>query len=810
MNCRSLAHCLFLLVVCIFSQLSSFSQEKFGSINGIIFTSDKNPASNVSVIIKSTRLGTASDNEGHFEFHRLKPGLYTLEVSLLDYQRFEQVVTVEAGKIIRPVFTLQFTNNQMQEVIFTAGKNKFAVKKSQTVAKMPLSNLENPQSYSSISKELIKEQLITDFGNALRNTTAVYKIQGNRGINTEGASFYSVRGFRTEVSMVDGVPSQTNGENDPAMVEKIEVLKGPSATLYGAAVTSFGGMINVVTKKPLESFGGEVAYNIGSFNLNRVTADVYGPLNKEGTVLARVNTAYQRQKSFQDAGFRKTLFLAPSIEIRASEKLRINMSAEFYSTEFTSPAVIFLNRTRQFIAKTPDELHFDWKRSYTNNDLTMKTPSMNLRAQVHYQLSKSWTSKTIISGNNRKSDGYYQYQFIRKATDDSLERNVAYLNTINTALDIQQNFIGDFKIAGFRNRLVAGLDYVNLGLQNDNSPYIVFDFVNGQLDNDPNYYNISRQAVNAKIAASTSAPTRNHSSTDIYSAYFSDVINVTDNLLAMLSVRVDRFESKGTINHPDLSLVANSQYKQTAVSPKFGLVYQIVKDRISLFGNYMNGFSNLAPVTQPLPDISGVLKPQQANQWEGGVKVDMFNGRLNFTASYYDIKVDNVTRTEAIQRNNQNYNITVQNGTQYSKGFEIEFITNPFAGLNMIVGYGYNDSKLTKSSAALEGRRPASAGPANLLNTWISYTVPKGKLKGAGLGFGGNHVSKHLTANSATTGIFTFPSYTVMNATAFYHTKWFRLGVKLDNITNQEYFLGQGVMSLQMPRALSANITVKF
>ncbi|HEY0176343.1 MAG TPA: TonB-dependent receptor, partial [Pedobacter sp.] len=288
-------------------------------------------------------------------------------------------------------------------------------------------------------------------------------------------------------------------------------------------------------------------------------------------------------------------------------------------------------------------------------------------------------------------------------------------------------------------------------------------------------------------------------------------LNLTDRLMAMLSLRVDRFQSKGTMNEATNTLVANSKYMQTAVSPKFGLVYQLIKDQVSLFGNYMNGFSNVTPVTQPVQTgLSGIFKPQHANQYEGGVKMDLLQNRLSFTASYYDIKVDNVTRADQVTVYNKPYNVTYQDGTQLSKGVEFELITNPVDGLNIIAGYSHNDSKLTRSTAALEGRRPAAAGPADLVNGWASYTLLRGDLRGLGLGFGGNYVGKHLTANSAVTGVFTLPSYTLLNTTVFYDTKWYRLGVKVDNMTNELYFTGQGVLSAQMPRTVSGNITLKF
>lgn len=781
-----------------------------GILKGKVTTSDGKPAEGITVGLADTKITTATNQQGEYKLTGIKPGSYTIRITAVGLQTVDKTITVNEGEIIVTDFTLTENHAYLQEVVIAANKNKAASNGSETVAKMPLARLENPQAYTSISKDLIKEQIITDFGNALKNTPGLYKIQGNRGINSDGASYYSLRGFRTEVSLIDGVPSQSNGEFDPVNVERIEVLKGPSATLYGGAVTSFGGLINVVSKKPIDTLGGEISYTAGSYNLNRISAEVYGPANKEGNMFFRLNAAYQHQLSFQDAGFKKSLLIAPAFEIRASSKLRINLNAEFYNSEMTSPSVVFLNRTRQFIAHTPDELGFNWKRSYTTNDLTMKTPTTNMRAMATYKISNDWTSQTILSSNTRKSDGYYQYQFIRKATDDSLERNITLQYTINTALDIQQNFTGQFNTGFLKHRVLVGLDYVRFKVNNDNSPYIVFDFVNGTDIQDRNYGKISRYAVDQKIAASTAEPTRNHTISEVYSAYASDVVNVTDNLMAMLSLRIDGFVSKGTRNHLADTIQANTSYHQTALSPKLGLVYQVVKNKVSIFANYMNGFSNLAPVTQPVPEISGVLKPQQANQMEGGVKLDLFNNKLNITASYYDIKVTNVTRTDVYVKDSTNYNITVQNGTQFSNGFELELMANPVDGLNILLGYSYNDSKLTKSSAALEGRRPASAGPANLANAWISYTLPRGNLKGLGIGFGGNYVDKHLTANSSTTGVFTLPSYTLLNGTVFYDARWYRLGVKIDNATDEQYFVGQGVLSPQMPRSLSANVTIKF
>jgi iron complex outermembrane receptor protein len=149
-----------------------------------------------------------------------------------------------------------------------------------------------------------------------------------------------------------------------------------------------------------------------------------------------------------------------------------------------------------------------------------------------------------------------------------------------------------------------------------------------------------------------------------------------------------------------------------------------------------------------------------------------------------------MTRADVVVRDGKTYNITVQDGTQISKGIEFDLIANPIAGLNLIFGYSHNDSKQTKVAESLLNRRPVSAGPADLANFWASYTLLQGKAKGLGFGLGGNYASENLITNNSVTGVFTLPSYTVLNASVFYNISKMRLGLKLDNLTNKQYFSG--------------------
>jgi len=173
---------------------------------------------------------------------------------------------------------------------------------------------------------LMKEQLTTDLSEAVKNVVGMVKVQGSPGRGSDGAIYYNLRGFPTKIGLVDGLPANTNGEIDPADVERIEVIKGPSGTLYGGAATSFGGLVNLVTKKPKDYYGGQVSYLFGSYNLNRLTVDVFGPITSNRKTLFRLNTAYQYQNGFRDSEFRKSFFAAPTFSYEANDRLTTILS----------------------------------------------------------------------------------------------------------------------------------------------------------------------------------------------------------------------------------------------------------------------------------------------------------------------------------------------------------------------------------------------------------------------------------------------------------------------------------------------------
>lgn len=777
---------LFLLII-LFSPLillaNTGKAENGGSISGTVKTSDGQLAAGVAIHVKEISKTIVTNESGEFILKNLPAGTYHLEVAMKAYDKNETTVTVTEGETAKVAIELSFTSQKLEEVVITSGGNRFAKKESDDVSKMPLRNMENPQVYTVVSKELMKEQIITDYNSAFKNVPGA----GIAEVRNQGRTSNISRGFATPQLVRNGVGSFTYTTVDPANLERIEVIKGPSATLFGSTLSSFGGLFNRVTKKPFDNFKGEVSYSGGSWDLNRLTFDVNTPVNQDKTALLRVNGALHNERSFQDAGFSRSFMIAPSFSYAVNDRLTLSLDVEMAFNKATSPMRVapFSGGTAHSVL----DLGMPYDLSFANNTINYNSQQYNVFAQAKYILSKSWTSQTIISRTRSSADGYVVG--LTLLTDSTIRQTVTQQEFPYYGTDIQQNFIGDFHIGNLRNRVVAGLDFYSLrSTRNDASvslPALKFRKPGAA------YNNFTAEKVSPLFAnANFTNIVANNEQT--YSAYVSDVLNITDQLLAMASIRVDRFVNKG-VYYPNLDSTAG-KFNQTAFSPKFGLVYQVIKNKVSLFGNYMNGFSNVSG-----SDFNGnVFKPNKANQLEGGVKVD-FN-KVTATISYYDIQVTNITRDDP-----DHPNYSIQDGEQVSKGYEMELIANPVRGLNIVAGYTYNESKYKKSNASVEGLRPTTAGPPRMANLWVSYRLTDGAAKGLGIGVGGIYGSESFQSNTKAFA-FTIPSYTVIDAAVFYDRARYRLGLKADNIFSEKYWSYR--LAAQPPLRITGNVTFKF
>ena len=798
-----------------------------GAIRGRVTNRGGGAVPAVSVGLAGQPQGDITDEQGRFEIRPVAAGQYTLVVSAVGLQTARQPVTVAAGQTTTANFALAESAAELKEVVVSGNRtNKFSRTASDDVAKMPLKNLENPQVYATVGKELLTEQLVFSVDDATRNVPGLQKMWDATGRSGDGGAFYASRGFVTSSQLRNGVAGGVTSTIDAINLEKLEVIKGPSATLYGSALTSFGGLLNRVTKKPYETFGGEVAVAAGSYGFHRVSADVNTPLNQAKTLAFRLNTAYHYEDSWQNAGyagFVKNLAIAPSLQFSPHDRLTINLDAEVYRGTNVGQQLVYFtygDPIRNLGFARAEEAPLDYRQSYLGPGLLQTSRSTNLFGQVRYRLSPSFTSTTYLTSSHSYSEGKGPYFYLlSNAAASGGAITTPGVNTLQRAdqstqdsrkqtFEVQQLFNGDFQLGNLRNRVVLGLDFLRIDSN--------IDFFGGIIDQvpiravSPGYpdgYNYAAfftgSTVNAIYAASPPSHYPVTTKVNIYSAFASDVLNLTDQLSVLAALRIDRYANQGGLVYFPVNA-----YDQTAVSPKFGLVYQPVKDRVALFANYQNSFLNQNSVFLDAQGGSNVTRPQRANQWEGGVKLDAAGGRVSATVSYYDIRVNNILRI--VGYNTAGAALSAQDGTQWSRGAELNLTANPLPGLNIVGGFAYNYSVVANTADDLNGLRPETASSPYLANAWVSYRQPAGPLRGLGLGFGGNYASDNKIVNRVSLGSFTLPNYTVLNASVFYDQPKYRLSAKIDNLTDTHYWVGYTTMNAQKLRSVVGSVAYKF
>ncbi|MDM1353744.1 TonB-dependent siderophore receptor [Myroides marinus] len=682
-------------------------------------------------------------------------------------------------------------NQKINEVVITATQHH-----KEYSSKMPLTFLETPQSADVITDRTFKEQVSTNIKDVLQNATGLVRLWESTNVGITGGEYYSMRGFAFQPNLLNGMASYNNGSLDIANIEQVEVIKGPNGTLYGGTVISYGGLINVITKKPYETFGGDINYITGSNGLHRASIDINTPISKK--LFFRLNTAYHKQNSFKDAGYNESFFVAPSIQYNASDNVKLYLDLQYKEAEAANVPMLFLNRTVPLTFNSIDLFEQNYKKSYTSNELIAKNPTLNIQGRIEYKLTDNWVSNTIIAKNTTRSSGYDQF-LNDMANGDEFVRYISTLDSKTDIINIQHNLTGEFKIGSFDNKFVWGLDYLSKKLSNTDSDYIDHGIISLVHQTDSGI--LTREAVDNTLKGANKS--HRTPKTETFSSYLSNVTNFLPNLSLMMSLRVDHLKGQTS------SFTEEKNY-ETSFSPKFGLVYQPIQDKLAVFANYLNGFVFLDPAIVSDPDGTNKsiqpFDPEQANQFEIGSKANLLNGRLTAAVSYYHINVSNKLMSDM-----ENMNGFSQGGKVKSKGVELTLSGSPLIGWNIITGFSHNYNKVTKSlpEDGNLGTRPEEAGPANTFNFWTNYQVQSGTFKNLSLGFGINSLSSLRVMNRTTIGVFEIPSYTIMNAAVSYSYKNATASLKLDNLTNKKYFSGNSTVNAQGERAISLSVNYR-
>ncbi|MDE3743281.1 TonB-dependent receptor [Maribacter polysaccharolyticus] len=766
----------FLGLLILVSTGFGYAQQSKGSINGKVLTSDNVPAEYINVILKSTNKGTTTNLDGVYKLANIPYGNYTLEFSLIGMQTKSVEVQVNAPEVSVGDIVLNEDHEALDEVIIIAERlNQFAQKESEYVAKVPLENINNPQSYSIVTGALLTEQVTTDLPSAFKSITGGGYVQSNDG----NVSVY-LRGFRSDVHLRNGGIAWVKAPLDPQNIERIELVKGPGSLFYGANVdniANYGGIVNKVTKQAYNGKKLELGYTTGRWEQNRVTADFNTVLDKDEKVFFRFNGAYNSENSFQDQGIIREFMLAPSLTFNLSDRLTTTFNLEYNQSKrnlyFASGVSASLISDS---VDSWDDLNWDFDTSYGSNGMAGYFASTVLQVMLNYELSDTWTSKTTFTNASVLTDANY----LRLVMSDvnTVSRYYLQLDPRESGnTHIQQDFLNVLDGEKLDNKLVVGAGYLNN--YDDTQRTGVWNAVDAVDVTDPVIEGMTNEQFEASIA--DQAKNKTISKFETLGVYAFDALTLNEQITLAAGLRFDRYMGKNTVyNGAELS----NGYSQNALSTKLGLAYNPFNDKASVFVNYMDGLTNNAPSDDGTGEII-TWDAERAKQFEVGTKLNFFNGKLKSTISYYNINIDNDIITDE-------NGVSVQEGETLSRGVEIDLIANPFPGLNVVAGYTKNKATLEKVSYGSENTvgNSLTYTPETVWNFWLSYHVLKGKASGLGFGFGANHISEiyNSTANN-----FGSEAYTTFDGTVFYKKDNYKIGLKADNIFDKEYYNGYGI-----------------
>ncbi|WP_255252517.1 TonB-dependent siderophore receptor [Enterobacter sp. CC120223-11] len=622
-----------------------------------------------------------------------------------------------------------------------------------TLTSMPL--LDIPQVVNTVSDRVIEDQHVTTLDEALYNVANV--VQTNTLGGTQDA--FTRRGFganRDGSIMTNGLrtvlPRSFN-----AATSRVEVLKGPSSTLYG--ILDPGGLINVITKRPERTFSGSVQGTSSSFGGGTGQLDVTGPI--EGTRLAyRLIGEYQNEDYWRNFGNNRSSFIAPSLTWFGDDAtVNVTYSHRDYHVPFDRGTIFDLN-TGQAVDVDRKE-RFDEPFNITNGESDLA------QLNAEYRLNSAWTARFDYSYSQDKyTDNQARVMAYDSATGNLTRRVDATQGSTQKMHATRADLQGNVAIGGFYNEILTGVsyDYYDL-LRTD---MIRCKNVKGFNIYDPQYGKLSECTT---VSASDSDQRIRQES---YSAYVQDALYLTDNWIAVTGVRYQYYTQYAGKGRP---FNVNTDSADEKWTPKAGLVYKVTPS-FSLFGNVAQGFMPQSSIASYIGD----LPPEESTAYELGAKFELFTG-LTANVALFDIHKKNVLYTEQVG----DETIAKTAGKVRSRGLEVDVAGALTDNLNVIASYGYTDAKVL-DDPDYAGKPlpnvPKHTGSLfmtyDIHNVWQSNTLT--------LGAGGHALSKRSGTNGAD---YYLPGYAVADVFAAYKMKLqypVTLQVNVKNLFDKTYY----------------------
>lgn len=579
--------------------------------------------------------------------------------------------------------------------------------------KSNLTIMETPQPIAIVTHEIIEQQQAKQLSDVIRNVNGIYLTSARGGsqdsFGGRGFTFGNDNIFKNGARVNSGVFPEVTG------LERVEVLKGANAMLYGNVGP--GGIINMITKKPRFEFGGMAGFSAGSWNSYKPTIDIYGPLSKN--IAFRVNGAYEYAESFRDLVESKKNYFNPSFVFNLSDKTQLIVEGDYLYHTFTPDFGIgSVTDNATGVSRLATEVSrnqfFGTNWQYQTNQQATTDIILN------HQFNKAWSLNAVASYQNYTKD-YFSTERVQWLYDSSKNNfNPSWSRPLGRSYNeqnytsLQINVNGEFNTGSFNHKVLLGTD----------GDYGQADTYAYKIDaNTPVvlYLNNPSSWTNEGPMPTTTRSSRNRIDTKRYGFYAQDLISITKQLKVLAGLRWSSIQNEDTkVKNFATNLetpTPNSGTKETAFSPKVGLIYN-PDENLSVFATYTNSF---AP-NSGFDEAGYALKASTVDQYEIGIKKNLWNNAIGVNLTGYQI-INRDTYTAPYLPSGTVALYRVYAGSVRSTGLELDITGNPTKNLSLIGGLSYNKTIYTDTpdNGFVENQRLVRT-PALTANASVFYT----------------------------------------------------------------------------------------
>ncbi len=619
-----------------------------------------------------------------------------------------------------------------------------------TPTKLPVSLLETPASVGVVTGNLLQTQAASYLGDALLNISGV-NVQSGFGT----FDFFLIRGLDSlsnSLVLTDGAAEPEVTFYQIYNIDRVEVLKGPGAFLYGGNPLS--GTVHLVRKQPLFRNGFDIQNSYGSFQSYRGTVDL-NIANQKQDLAFRVNGLWETSNNFRDAKDNDLVAVNPAFTWRIDNRSFFNVNFEYVQSEYKPDAGLpIINNSlpdipRERSYQTPFDIsrqdvyrtRFDYeirmndkltlRNKFYYTDLDWRSNGTLFAATVPAGPSETYIIRTQPRLNDRQKLTGNQFEAIYSLTTGNLKHKLL------TGFEVSQ--LSD----------VFTLDVAFL------PPIGVFQPVETATPNAPLIPGLSQKGDARSIVA---AP------------YFVDQISLNEQMDIFVGGRVDFLDYEDT--------ATSTTRDETQFSPLVGFVFS-PQENFSLYVNGGRGFA--APSTL----VSGERKPEEITQFEAGAKQVWMDGRLKTSVAVYHLDKENI----AIPDDN---GITQQAGNIRSRGVEFELAGSPSRNWETYVTYAFNDAELTSFKELIftgqvppfvildrTGNDPAFA-PHHIFNVWVLHDFSD-RIRAGG---GPRIVGSQFIAED---NVYSIDSYATLDAYFACSFDNWRVSLNFKNLTDTAY-----------------------